>query len=92
MILILIGIVYIVILSLVFYLVIISQFILLGIIAVFLSLAFYIILRVLQFVLEFLTKKLEGDNSIMSILVWWGIIFFIVGNALQLWSTFLPQE
>ena len=34
--------------------------------------------------------SLEGDNRLASLLTVLGIIFFIFGNALQLWATFHP--
>jgi hypothetical protein len=33
-------------------------------------------------------RKLAGDNALRSILVWWGVIFFIIGNALQFIASF----
>jgi hypothetical protein len=38
--------------------------------------------------LNYLSKKMSGDDRLRSILVWWGIIFFIVGNALQFIASF----
>jgi hypothetical protein len=36
--------------------------------------------------------KLKGDDRLRGLLVNWGIVSFIVGNFLQLVSTFLPSE
>jgi len=38
--------------------------------------------------LDYVAGKLAGDDRLRSILVWWGIVFFIVGNLLQFISTF----
>lgn len=34
------------------------------------------------------THRLNEDNALRSIFIWWGIIFFIVGNLLQFLATF----
>src|SRR5207247_447085 len=34
-------------------------------------------------VVRFIASRLIGHNRLRHILVWWGIIFFIVGNLLQ---------
>jgi hypothetical protein len=38
--------------------------------------------------IDYASKELAGNERLRSILVWWGIIFFIVGNLLQFISTF----
>lgn len=60
------------------------------------SLAWYLIiipLLVLILILPniligFALKRLEGDERVREFVVWLGVIFFIVGNALQLIATF----
>jgi len=37
---------------------------------------------------KYIINKFIGDDRLRSILVWWGIIFFIVSNLLQFISTF----
>jgi hypothetical protein len=53
---------------------------------------YYITLDLLDRSFERLSKRLEGDERLKSILVALGIVFFITGNFLQLVSTFLPSN
>lgn len=52
------------------------------------STPFLLVISILNSILSFTLRKLEGEERLRSILIWWGIIFFIVGNALQFISTF----
>lgn len=49
---------------------------------------FYIFSWPFQQTLVFILNRLAGDNKLKSILVWWGIVFFIMGNLMQLIATF----
>ncbi len=40
---------------------------------------------------EYTASRLAGEDRLRSLLVWWGVAFFIVGNALQLYATFEPR-
>jgi uncharacterized membrane protein len=37
---------------------------------------------------EFILHKLQGEKRLRSLLIWWGITFFIFGNLLQFLATF----
>jgi hypothetical protein len=54
-----------------------------GFLASGIILAFVILLSV-----DYLSMKLAGDERLRYVLIWWGIIFFIVGNLLQFIATF----
>jgi hypothetical protein len=50
---------------------------------------FYIVIALAtKQLLSFIIRKLEGEARLRSVLIWWGIIFFILGNALQFIATF----
>lgn len=53
-----------------------------------LSTPFLCLIAILNTAIGYILRKLEGQERLRSILVWWGIIFFIIGNALQFISTF----
>lgn len=46
------------------------------------------IMMAMDRVFSFISDKLEGEDRLRSMLVWWGIVLFIVGNLLQLVATF----
>ena len=48
----------------------------------------YVITTAIHTLIGFLISNLEGEERLRSIFVWWGILFFIIGNALQFLSTF----
>lgn len=49
---------------------------------------FTLIISFTNILIRFTLHKLQGDSRLRSILVWWGIIFFILGNSLQFAATF----
>ena len=46
-------------------------------------------MRFFENIIGFVVRKLEGDKKLLAILVFWGVIFFIIGNVLQLLATFM---
>jgi|GEM_PF-6740948 len=53
-----------------------------------LSVLFLLVIGFFSMVVTYVRQKMEGEGRLRSILVLWGIIFFIVGNALQFAATF----
>lgn len=45
-------------------------------------------LVIVQSILRFLLHKLKGDERLQAIIVWWGVIFFILGNLFQFVGSF----
>jgi len=58
----------------------------LGIIAILLLLHIFI-----EIPLGYVMRKLQDGEQLQSVLIWWGIIFFITGNLAQLFATFKPS-
>jgi hypothetical protein len=52
----------------------------------------WVLSNIFHALLSLLVKTLEGEEKMRSFLVSSGIIFFIVGNALQLWATFSTSK
>ncbi len=48
----------------------------------------FILYLVFVLPIGYIIQKLYGDNALRSVFVYWGVIFFIVGNFLQFISTF----
>jgi hypothetical protein len=47
----------------------------------------FVIISIIRAPFTFVIKKLSGDDKLESVLTWWGVLFFISGNLLQLIAT-----
>jgi hypothetical protein len=40
---------------------------------------------------RFISSKLEGEKRFQSIFMWWGLVFYVLGNFVQLTATYLAR-